>query len=133
MRSDWNRLRSDIIVPPKVRQLCRLWLLKVSVRRAVESDNHRLRRRELRMREIPLIEDHRLADRHLLAVPNAPALVPLRVADKHALDYVPLQLVALIPLDMRVSPAAPHPEVREVRLLAMPKLVRVAFRLRPRV
>ena len=52
------------------------------------------------MREVPLIEDHRLADDDLLAVPNAPTLVPFRVADKHALDYMPLQFVTLIALDM---------------------------------
>ena len=45
------------------------------------------------MREVPLIKDYRLAGDDLLAVPNAPTLVPFRVADKHALDYVLLQFV----------------------------------------
>ena len=76
------------------------------------------------MREIPLIEDHRLADDDRLAVPNAPTLVPFRVADKHVLDYMPLQFVMLITLDMGVRPAAPHFKVREVRFVAKPELVR---------
>ena len=46
-------------------------------------------------------------------IPELPALIVGRVADKDALDHVPAQLVAFVTLNMGISSAAPNAQMRE--------------------